>query len=112
VKYCFVVNENDIRTYAELSGDWNPIHFDSKAAQAAELRGPCTHGMLVTSRGLAMLQEAGMLLDADLSKAEFSFLAPVLVGAEVCMEAERNGNGYKLAFYSERILVIKGSIII
>lgn len=112
MKYCFDINEIDIRTYAELSGDWNPIHFDREAAQAAGLRDPCAHGMLVTARGLTMLQEAGMLLEADLSKAEFTFLAPVLVGAEVCMEAERNRNGYKLAFYSERILVIKGSIII
>ncbi|WLV24440.1 MaoC family dehydratase [Aciduricibacillus chroicocephali] len=112
MKYNFVISETDTYSYAELSGDWNPIHFDSDAAKQAGFERPCAHGMLVASRGLAILQEAGLLQEADLSKTDFTFHAPVLVGDEVYMEAERNSDGYKLTFYSERILVIKGNVTI
>ena len=40
------VTRDQIRAYAEASGDHNPIHLDDNAARAAGLPGVIAHGML------------------------------------------------------------------
>jgi acyl dehydratase len=45
------VTRDQIRAYAEASGDHNPIHLDDNAARAAGLPGVIAHGML----GMAQL---------------------------------------------------------
>lgn len=45
------VTREQIRAYAEASGDHNPIHLDDDAARAAGLPGVIAHGML----GMAQL---------------------------------------------------------
>jgi acyl dehydratase len=37
----------DLASYAELSGDTNPLHLDPKLAQRAGLAAPPVHGMLL-----------------------------------------------------------------
>jgi acyl dehydratase len=41
-----VISEADVRAFAELSGDRNPIHLDPGAARAAGFEGPIAHGAL------------------------------------------------------------------
>ena len=41
----FNVNRSDVVRYAGASGDFNPIHYDDAAAQAAGLNGAFAHGM-------------------------------------------------------------------
>ena len=43
----FRITRDDLRAYAEASGDANPIHLDPAAAAAAGLPGTIAHGMLV-----------------------------------------------------------------
>lgn len=40
------ITEADVRAFAEVSGDWNPIHLDRAAAIAAGFEGPIAHGAL------------------------------------------------------------------
>jgi acyl dehydratase len=40
------VSRQDLIRYAAASGDFNPIHYDSAAAEAAGLPGVVVHGML------------------------------------------------------------------
>lgn len=49
--YTWEVTRDQIRAYAEASGDRNPIHLDDAAARAAGLPGVIAHGML----GMAQL---------------------------------------------------------
>ena len=49
--YTWEVTREQIRAYAEASGDHNPIHLDDDAARAAGLPGVIAHGML----GMAQL---------------------------------------------------------
>jgi acyl dehydratase len=49
--YAWQVTRDQIRAYAEASGDHNPIHLDDDAARAAGLPGVIAHGML----GMAQL---------------------------------------------------------
>ena len=47
------VNRDQLRKYAEASGDPNPIHLSDEAAEAAGLPGVIAHGMLtVATMGL------------------------------------------------------------
>lgn len=39
----------DVETYAELSGDKNPVHLDEAAAAASMFKKPIAHGMLGAS---------------------------------------------------------------
>ncbi|HEY8812304.1 MAG TPA: MaoC/PaaZ C-terminal domain-containing protein [Candidatus Dormibacteraeota bacterium] len=49
--FVWQVTRDQIRAYAEASGDRNPIHLDDEAARAAGLPGVIAHGML----GMAQL---------------------------------------------------------
>jgi acyl dehydratase len=49
--FTWQVTRDQIRAYAEASGDHNPIHLDDDAARAAGLPGVIAHGML----GMAQL---------------------------------------------------------
>ena len=40
------ITQEQLRRYAEASGDYNPIHLDEKAAQQVGLDGVIAHGML------------------------------------------------------------------
>lgn len=41
-----IVKSEDVARYAEISGDFNPVHFDDEAARAAGFSGRISHGML------------------------------------------------------------------
>lgn len=64
MKKTFVpITESQIQTYAEASGDHNPIHLDAKFAQTAGFPNVIAHGML--SMGLIgeALAEEGIGID-------------------------------------------------
>jgi acyl dehydratase len=44
------VTRDQIRAYADASGDHNPIHLDDEAARAAGLPGVIAHGMLAMAQ--------------------------------------------------------------
>ena len=49
--------EKEVVSYAELTGDWNPLHTDSKYARTTEFGRPIVHGGLLVgfvSRVLGM----------------------------------------------------------
>ncbi|MCL6560817.1 MAG: MaoC family dehydratase N-terminal domain-containing protein [Firmicutes bacterium] len=50
-------NEMQFRQYAEVSGDFNPIHLDDAYARAAGLDGVIAHGMLIMAQVGAMLTD-------------------------------------------------------
>lgn len=43
------VTDKDIRTFAEVSGDDNPVHLDEDFAKASMFKGRIAHGMLAAS---------------------------------------------------------------
>jgi acyl dehydratase len=48
--FVWQVDRDQIRAYAEASGDRNPIHLDDEAARAAGLPGVIAHGMLAMAQ--------------------------------------------------------------
>ena len=44
-----VFTSEDVKGYAEVSHDWNPLHFDQELARKAGFENRLVHGMLVSS---------------------------------------------------------------
>lgn len=69
---------DELRRYAEASGDSNPIHLDVELAQKAGLPGAPVHGMLLMSRFIPAL--AAWRPDLSIIRLSAKFIRPVYVG--------------------------------
>jgi 3-hydroxybutyryl-CoA dehydratase len=72
--------ESDVITFAEISGDHNPIHVDPKFAASSRFERQLVHGMLTAGMISAVL---GMQLPGPgciYLKQELNFRAPVFFG--------------------------------
>jgi len=73
-----VVAREDVRAYAEASGDRNPLHLDDDIARAAGFDRAIAHGML-TMGHLASALVAWAGEGAAIARLRVQFRAPVLV---------------------------------
>jgi acyl dehydratase len=46
------IKDEHIATYGEVSNDFNPLHFDKKAAKQAGFSDRIVHGMIVSSKNM------------------------------------------------------------
>jgi acyl dehydratase len=79
--------EHDVLTFAEISGDQNPIHIDPDFAKTTQFKKPLVHGMLTAGLISAVL---GMHLPGPGSiyiKQDLSFRAPVFIGDTITATA-------------------------
>jgi acyl dehydratase len=83
------VTRDDLRRYAEASGDLNPIHLDPQAALAVGLPDTIAHGMLVMALTLRAIEEwAGA--PAAIPESSARWTKPVVVpagGTELLVDA-------------------------
>ena len=78
-----IFNESDILTFAEISGDSNPIHIDENDAADSVFKRRVVHGMLTAGIISAVL---GIQLPGPgciYLKQELNFRAPVYIGDEI-----------------------------
>src|SRR5262245_2968523 len=77
---CFAVSrtftEKDTLAFAEISRDYNPVHFDDRFAQVKKFGGRICHGLLVASLVTEMGGQIGWLA----SEMNFRFRKPVYFG--------------------------------
>lgn len=77
------VTEEDVRRFAEITGDCNPIHTDEAWAAATPQKGRIVHGMLLAGRISAViamkLPGAGTLFLGQ----ELRFMRPARIGDEI-----------------------------
>lgn len=71
--------EDTGRRYAQLSGDWNPIHLWPFTARRFGFKRPIAHGMFSLARCLAILEARGVNLVGK--RLDAYFRAPVLLPA-------------------------------
>lgn len=84
------ITEADINAFAELSGDYNPIHVDEEFAQRTRWRGRIAHGMLVAGLVTQTLSELGGEGAVHVGQ-EVSFRAPVRIGDTVTVTSAVTG---------------------
>jgi len=68
--------EQDTTAFAELSRDYNPVHFDDRFASSKDFQGGSCHGLLVAS----LLTEIGGQIGWLASGMNFRFKKPVYFG--------------------------------
>ena len=83
------VTEDDIKKFAEVSGDYNPVHMDEEFAKGTFFKGRIAHGILT----LSFLSAAAAKLPGLPVLLSFSgkFLRPVRIGDTVRAEVEVTG---------------------
>lgn len=77
-----VVTREDVKAYADASGDQNPLHQDDEVARAAGFPGIIAHGMFtlghLTSAIVAWAGDASAL-----ARVRVQFRAPVFIGETI-----------------------------
>ena len=68
--------EQDTRVFADISRDYNPVHFNDRFAELKHFRGRICHGLLVAS----MLTEIGGEIGWLATGMNFRFRKPVYFG--------------------------------
>ncbi|MBV9612139.1 MAG: SDR family NAD(P)-dependent oxidoreductase, partial [Acidobacteriaceae bacterium] len=74
------IEERDVRAFADLSGDFNPLHIQQEFAKRTSYQRPVVHGMLIGSYVSTLV---GMHLPGPgglWTEQSFRWLAPVFVG--------------------------------
>jgi acyl dehydratase len=87
------VRRDTILAYAEITGDWNPIHVDEAFAARSPMGGVIAHGTM--SLNLLMQSIAATLGDDALRRAtlDVRFVRPVRVGDTVEAGGQRGADG-------------------
>lgn len=109
-----VVTQEMIHEYADLTGDYNPVHVDPEYARQTRFGGCIAHGMLTAS--FVQVPLTAMVTPGGISTYyHFDLLGPVYEGDELevvaeCVEAdrERRRAKFRLAIRSARGDVISG----
>ena len=77
-----VVTREDVKAYADASGDQNPLHQDDAVARAAGFPGVVAHGMFTMGTlASALLERLGD--GAMLERLSVQFRSPVFVGESI-----------------------------
>lgn len=71
--------DDDVKRFAEISRDYNPIHFDARFAEARNFSEPICHGLPAAS----LVTEIGGQIGWLASFMHFRFKGPVYVGETI-----------------------------
>ena len=82
-EYERAVSEADIREFATISGDFNPLHLDEEYAQTTRFKGRIAHGMLAVTFVSTVLGTKLPGAGCIFMGANFKFKAPVRIGDTV-----------------------------
>jgi predicted transcriptional regulator/acyl dehydratase len=86
VEFSKVISDDDVRSFAEMSGDTNRLHLDSEFAEQTRFEHRIVHGTLVTgliSAALARIPGLTIYLSQDIS-----YLGPIAIGERVTAVCE------------------------
>jgi meromycolic acid (3R)-3-hydroxyacyl-[acyl-carrier protein] dehydratase HadB len=76
------VTREDVRAYADASGDQNPLHQDDEVARMVGFPGIIAHGMFTMGHlGACVVEWAGD--PANVTRLTAQFRAPVFMGEEI-----------------------------
>jgi 3-hydroxybutyryl-CoA dehydratase len=97
VSFDVEITDEKMRLFAELSGDFNPMHVDASYAKSKGYKDKLVYGMLASSLYSALV---GMYLPGErclLNKCDVDYRNPVYVGDKLKVYGEvidkRNGTG-------------------
>ncbi|WP_192564656.1 MaoC family dehydratase [Pseudomonas gozinkensis] len=77
---CF--SAEDLQRFAQVSRDYNPVHFDQRFSEARHFKAPVSHGLLTAS----LVTEIGGQIGWLAASTTFEFKRPVYPGDTVTCE--------------------------
>lgn len=83
-----IISDEDITTFAKISGDENPVHVNDAYAKGTMFGGRIAHGILVTGLISAVLGTALPGPGAIYMNQQLRFVAPVRPGDEATARAK------------------------
>jgi 3-hydroxybutyryl-CoA dehydratase len=95
------ISEADVREFALMSGDFNPVHLDEAYAQSTRFKGRIVHGMLPATFLSTVLGTKLPGAGCIFMSASFRFKAPVRIGDTVvatCTVREINAPKGRVTF--------------
>jgi len=82
------ITMDEVRTFAEVTGDDNPIHIDEEAARASRFGQPVVHGVYLLGIASKVLGRDFPGPGSIAVSLSAKFLRPVPVGEEVTVEVK------------------------
>jgi 3-hydroxybutyryl-CoA dehydratase len=83
-----IITDEEIETFARISGDYNPIHVNDDYAKGTMFGGRIAHGMLVAGLISAVLGSKLPGPGSIYMNQELRFLAPVRPGERITARAQ------------------------
>jgi acyl dehydratase len=77
------VTETDVVQFAQLTGDWNPIHTDAEFARRSPFGARLAHGLLGMAFAIGLLDRTATFSGsavANLGVEEWRFVHPIVIG--------------------------------
>ncbi len=106
-------SEQEMNVFAEITRDYNPVHFSERFAAAKRFSGRICHGLLVAG----LLTEIGGQLGWLASRMDFRFKKPVYFGDTIecrltITEIDKNGRSRATAIYKNQhgVIVLKADL--
>lgn len=88
VSFCFLISTKEMQIFRVLSGDDNPIHFDSEFATSSGLLGPIVFGGLLIAKISRLLGSVLPGHGCIWAGTNVSFVSPLYIGEEAVLDAE------------------------
>lgn len=114
VEFNVTVTKADVKLFAKLSGDYNPLHFDWKYAKMTKFGKPIVHGMLVASYlsrlvGMHLPGKRALFLSQTLT-----FRKPVYAGQKllVCGKVISKSNSTRIIELQTDVTNNKGIVVL
>lgn len=82
------LNEEHVETYAALTGDYNPLHFDEAFVRQTKFERPVVQGGLTTGLLHALVATDMPGPGTVFLSQDWKFTAPVFIGDTITAEAE------------------------
>lgn len=114
VEFEKVVTEKMVNQFAELTGDYNPLHTDEAYAKTTQFKGRIAHGMLISSFFSTLV---GMYCPGKRSlylTQQLSFRSPLRLNQKVKVRGEiiKKMDSFKVITIKTAIFDEKGTTIV
>ena len=104
--YSFSIDEADQAAFQRLSGDSNPLHYDSAFARRSGFEGPVVFGAMIVAKISGFLGSIFPGSGCIWSKLAIDFRAPLYVGQEAVLEVVRSYANDDLCVWDLSIRVV------
>jgi 3-hydroxybutyryl-CoA dehydratase len=114
------MTDDDVRAFAQISGDTNPIHLDDAYAAGTKFQRRVVHGMLTASLISAILGNDYPGTGSIYLGQDLKFKAPVFIGDTITATVElikyredkRIATFYTTCMNQDGVLVIEGEAVV